>query len=198
MSEDNVVVSNVAESVEPKKKRVYTKRQPVVDISAVEKIPVTSMPFVVPPEVPNPAVLALQDDIITLIKQRSDVLQHISECTGAVNAAQSRLEGAQQHLRNLEHEVQYRMSVIAQMKGEPQKINIGGLAPQVDRVDFYHQSGTSYTPIQIPPPVELPNGYGVSIPAGVGSIPAAPRERGPRTESAIGFRDAETQARAAI
>lgn len=196
MSEEIVATENV-EVEAPKKKRTYTKRQPVIEIPA----PVAPVSFSPPaPEIPNPAVIALQEDIIALVKQRGTVLQSIAEARGVLNAAQSRLQGAEDHLRNLEHEVQYRMSVIAQMKGEPQKINIGGLAPsvQVDRVDFYHQSGSQYTPIADPTQVELPNGYGVSIPAGVGSIPAAPRERGPRTESAAGFRDAETQARAAI
>ena len=160
------------------------------------------------PEPPNPAIASLQEDIIQLVKQRSGARGEISNAMLALNQANARLTAAKDYLMGLEQEVQYRMNLIAQMRGGNNAAyftTITGAAanfPEVDRVDFYRQVGDQYIPIDNPD--TTPNGYGVTIPDGVGSIPA-PRNittmpSGPRirSESAVAERNAEISTRAAI
>lgn len=124
-----------------------------------------------PPSPPSPAVIALENEIVKLVGDRLNANSEIAAAMQAANEANSRLQVAQTRLQQIEREVQYRIQLTQQMKG---------IAPQ---------------PVQEPWTQDLANGFGVSIPAGVSSIPAmsaqprivhtAPRIR---SESAEGFR----------
>jgi hypothetical protein len=146
------------------------------------------------PEPPSPAVLSLEADVLELVKQRTAAQRDIVATTAAVNQANANMQRAQQTFSYLEQEVQYRMALIAQMKG--------GTAGVLGPAKIVHSgaetatlSGDAYPGV---------SGYGVSIPQGVSSIPApqpihlsAPGPR-IRSESAAGFRDLEASTRAAI
>jgi hypothetical protein len=179
-----------------KKKRAYTKRE--------NPAPIVAAPAPEPVAAPSPAVTALEGDILELVKLRGGAIQAISVETQQVASANGRLAAAREYLSGLEKEVEYRMNLIAQMKGQRPQTSYSAplpfltpspIMPQFDMAnEAYNQlnQASSYAPQ-----------YGV--PAGVSSIPPAMpsqnlghRERGPRTESAEGFRDQETGVRAAI
>jgi hypothetical protein len=174
------MAENEVKSTEsPKKKRSYHRKP-------------TPPP---PPPPPSAAVSALEADVLELVKQRLVANQAIINATAAANEANSRLQAAQQHLRNLEQEVNYRMALIGQMKG-------GG----ADKT-FSVITNTSPNNIYLGnmnEPQGYESGMGVSIPPGVGSIaplnqprivPSGPRIR---SESAEGVRNDEIGVRAAI
>jgi hypothetical protein len=131
-----------------------------------------------PPEPPNPRIATLEDQILKLVDQRMSILTEITAANGALSAAQFRAQAARDGLIQLDQEVQYRMALIAQMKGGTQTVIHG------------------------PSEVSLPVNF--SVPPNVGSVPAAAPAlvfdggRRVRSEAAIGVRDAEAAARAAI
>lgn len=127
-----------------------------------------------PPAPPSPAVIALENEIVELVRARLGANSEIALAMAAANEANSRLQVAQTKLQQIEREVQYRIALTQQMKGmQPQQIHVTEVA--------------NY------PMTE--SGYGVSIPPGVGSIPSVSGPQrivhtGPRvrSESAEGFR----------
>lgn len=174
-----------AKNIAPAKKSVRAKRTVREhDPSRGKDIPPQPV-IAAAPEPPNPAILALQEDIVGLVRQRRAAMDLVEASMRILlgaqaqsSAAQSEVDVAKQSLSQLEQEVQYRMSLIAQMKGEP-----------------VQQVAHQYIPL----PNEYPNGFGVTVPAGVGSIPQpAPSfshdtqqgGRRVREESAIGVRAA--------
>lgn len=66
----------------------------------------------------SPAVLQLQNDIVSLVRRRDAVSEEIAVKSTAAFMAQAELQGTQSKLTLLDQEVQYRMRVIQQMKGE--------------------------------------------------------------------------------
>ena len=66
----------------------------------------------------SPAVLQLQNDIVTLVRRRDAVSEEIAVKSSAAFMASAELQGTQSKLTLLDQEVQYRMRVIQQMKGE--------------------------------------------------------------------------------
>jgi hypothetical protein len=133
-----------------------------------------------PPEPPNPRIATLEDQILKLVDQRMSILTEITAANGALSAAQFRAQAARDGLVQLDQEVHYRMALIAQMKGQNQTV-IHGPSEAA--------------------PVGLLTGF---QPGSVGSVPAAAPAlvfdggRRVRSEAAIGVRDAEAAARAAI
>ena len=127
-----------------------------------------------PPAPPSPAVIALETEIVELVRARLGANAEIALAMAAANEANSRLQVAQTKLQQIEREVQYRIALTQQMKGmQPQQIH-------VTEVENYPMTDS---------------GYGVSIPPGVGSIPSVSGPQrivhtGPRvrSESAEGFR----------
>jgi len=154
-----------------KPKRAYHRRQTA-----------PTPPAQTTPEMPNPTILALQNDILELVKQRTVANQEIARANHAVSQATFSLQAARENLNNLEREVQYRMSLIAQMRGQ-----------------------TPMVPAAYPFEAPAPD-YGHGYASGVSSIPAPVQPYTPvpgegpriRSESAEGFRDAEVGARRAI
>lgn len=124
-------------AAESKKKRQYVRKP-------------ASQPVVSTPAPPSAAVVALESQVLELVGQRMAANQEIANATIAANEANARVQAAQQRLRQLEVEVNYRLALAHQMKG--------GIGPAPGDVDSSTQ--------------RFESGYGVSIPAGVGSIPA--------------------------
>src|ERR1019366_6171559 len=77
----------------------------------------------------SPAVLQLQNDIVTLVRRRDAVSEEIAVKSSAAFMASAELQGTQSKLTLLDQEVQYRMRVIQQMKGEA-PTNVYQMPPQ--------------------------------------------------------------------
>lgn len=179
----------------------YTKIEGGIDLG--QGLPAAS-PTLTPtplPELPNPAIAALQEDIIQLVKQRSAARGEISNAMLSLNQANARLTAAKDYLMGLEQEVSYRMQLVSQMRGDDPIIQYSAFAgPQ----PWTYTSSEPTMNIQFDNPRDIPNGHGVSIPDGVSSIPAPrnvttmPGVRGVRSESAAAERNAEISTRAAI
>lgn len=168
MSETEI---NSAETTpETKPKRRYVRKEKSI-APATPAIPVA--------EVPNPAILALQEDILGLVKQRGSAQHEIAQAGLALNQASARMQGAREILQQLESEVQYRMSLISQMRG-------GGPPPIQVPAQYY------------PPTLHDVYAPQIGVPPGVGSIPsvipfaspADPGGRRIRSESAEDVRSA--------
>lgn len=74
--------------------------------------------FAPPP--PNPAAMALQADIVTLVRQRSQVRSRIMEANSVLFKAQAEFQAAQSEMKALEEEVNYLHSQVAQLEGRQQ------------------------------------------------------------------------------
>jgi hypothetical protein len=94
-----------------KKPRAYTPRKP--------KIQAPPAPPVFVPETPNPAVIKLQDSILGLVEQRGQLQENLALANGQLRQAQACAESARERLQGVEQEVQYRLGLIAQMRGDP-------------------------------------------------------------------------------
>jgi hypothetical protein len=90
---------------------------------------VTPQPEAVAMPVPlpePPAVLALQDDIVGLVRQRSAIQMRLAELTAKSIRAQAEAQAAQSELSSVDGEVQYRLGIIRQMRGEAPPLQYGG------------------------------------------------------------------------
>lgn len=108
--------------------RKYQKREP--EFPASEGAPLTteevndpnfgkpeSTPVVVAPPPPNPAVIALQEDIVRLVRSRSEVRVRMLQAHAALQNAQSNFQIAQSEMKGIEDEVQYLHGQVAQLEG---------------------------------------------------------------------------------
>lgn len=123
-----------------------------------------------PPPAPSPAVIALENEVLELVKQRTSANQGIIDAMRRANEANVALSAAREMLNLLDQEVQYRMALIGQMKGQPTGGALAGSrywdAPPPTPPANDWASATSS------PNESFDRVYGV--PAGVGSIPATP------------------------
>lgn len=110
---------------------------------------------------PSPAVLALQSQVVELVNQRSASRQRLTEAHTVYLMAQGRFQATQGELQGIEQEVQYRISLIAQLENR---------APQTPVIQF--PAAGDY-----PLPVTYPATMGV--PAGISSEPT-PQQSDPR------------------
>src|ERR1700748_3531166 len=94
----------------PRSKKIPTA--PSVESEA----PVIAIPAPILPQPPSPAVLALQESIVSMIQQRAEIRRSIAAAQAQLFEAQAKVQSANSDLLQLEQEVQYRMSVIAQME----------------------------------------------------------------------------------
>jgi hypothetical protein len=69
-----------------------------------------------PPQLPSPAVLSLQQQVVDLVSKRSDARSRLTESHTAYLSAQATFQAAQSELQGIEQEVQYRISLIAQLE----------------------------------------------------------------------------------
>jgi hypothetical protein len=73
-----------------------------------------------PPPPPNPAVIALQEDIVRLIRSRSEVRVRMLQAHATLQNAQSNFQIAQSEMKGIEDEVQYLHGQVAQLEGREQ------------------------------------------------------------------------------
>lgn len=89
--------------------------------------PVPAQAFAAPtPLPPSPSVLALQDQVVQRVSQRDEVRQRLTEAHTAYLLAQSRFQAAEAELKGIEQEVNYRISLIAQLENRVPTLSIGG------------------------------------------------------------------------
>ena len=93
------------------------------NLPPVETAPVEEV-VVVAPAPTSPAVLALQESIVTLVKERDECRARVSHRSVAVAAAQAKLRAASSFVQQenealmaIEQEVHYRLGLIAQLEG---------------------------------------------------------------------------------
>ncbi|MGB6934398.1 MAG: hypothetical protein WBD91_16595 [Acidobacteriaceae bacterium] len=116
------------------------------------------------PTPPSQAVLALQSQVVDLVSQRHQARTMLNECHNAYLLAQSRFQAAESELKGIEAEVQYRISLIAQLENRPSQMAM-----------------TSAPVLQMPTSM-----------TGVSSEPSAPMQRQPGSTSerfAVGSAD---------
>jgi hypothetical protein len=149
-----------------KARKPYTKR---VTQEIPSPIPVA--------QAPNPTIIALEAKIYELSEQRSQAQLAISHANRQVQSAQNQLRSAQEEFQRLEGEVQYRMSLIGQMRGGGTPIPAAAfLPPSPQPAGNYYAGVPTMSPTYAPampyppyPPAFDPR----MVPAtGVGSAPA--------------------------
>lgn len=130
---------------------------------------------------PNPTIMALEGEILELVRRRNAANAAISSAKYAAETANVQLRMANDQMISVEKEVQYRLGLIGQLRGDAPRT-------QATHATIYPPAGTGYVDYEA-------SGMGVSIPAGVGSIPsmssvATINEGGRRvrSESAEGLR----------
>jgi hypothetical protein len=106
--------------------RKYAKREPMFppeDTQAVESTAQEATPVEAPAsqqviiQQPNPAVEALQGDIVQLVRERTSVRRESLEKQAALLKAQSDFQLVQSKMNSLEEEVRYLHSQVAQLEG---------------------------------------------------------------------------------
>jgi hypothetical protein len=119
------------------------------------------------PIAPNPAIVAMETELVPLMSQRAQAGSAVRQAQQAANRANQQLDAAREELAQIEGEVNYRLSVIAQMKGQSfQPIDVRQpqfAAPQPRFNDYPQQPSPYYSPVVPYPPVPT---------EGIGSFPA--------------------------
>lgn len=148
-------------------------------------------------QIPNPAIQAMEMELVPFLGQRTEANLAVSKANAAVNRANEELQRARDYLAQIEGEVNYRLQTIAQLKGVP-------FQPQFQQTSSLAQSGSPYPPRfndypQASPPYQpiMPFPPGPPVP-GVASFPASNRGLYPdaadRAESAIDLQTPELRA----
>ncbi len=117
------------------------------------------------PLTPSPAVLSLQDQVVQLVSQRHQARTFLNEAHNAYLAAQAKFQAAENELKGIEAEVQYRISLIAQLENRPAQVNYS----------------PSPAPLQFPPSGSM---------AGVSSEPSQPAQPAQRSQQTYAVGDA--------
>lgn len=86
----------------------------------------TPIPQPVLPAPPSPAVLKLQEQVVELVSQRHQARTMLNEAHNAYLAAQARFQAAENELKGIEAEVQYRISLIAQLENRQPAVTGAG------------------------------------------------------------------------
>lgn len=127
-------------------------------------------PQIVAPAIPNPAIAQMEMDLAPLMGQRMAAVQQLRQWEARAKQVNGELEGARNFLADIESEVNYRLTTIAQLKGLPPPQRQFDPTPQYGappRFADYPQQPPSplYNPIQPYPmsPAPMP---------GVSSLPA--------------------------
>lgn len=93
------------------------------------------------PVPPSPAVLKLQEQVVELVTARHQARAFLNEAHNAYLAAQSRFQAAESELKGIEQEVQYRISLIAQLENRPAVITNSSYVPQTPILQMPAVSG---------------------------------------------------------
>ena len=172
-----------SEVIPEKQKRKYVRRNVA--------------PTVPQQNVPSPHILELEAGLVPLVNQRLEANQKVRMAQQKANLVNQELLAAQGELQQIESEVQYRMTMIAQLKNGGMPVPSGPyIASGIGQASGYpnqnFQPSAPYTPV-IPYPASPEYG------PGVGSVPASNRGLYPdatdRLESAEDVRMFEMQQR---
>ena len=138
------------------------------------------------PEPPNPTVMALQEQILHFVNQREDLQRRSAEAKAALARVQADVLFFQERLHQVEAEVDYRLNLIANLKGNA-PFAMHGLVPNLGDLAGKRlhdsNSGIPYSPTVAG---DIYPTYGgldrsqmpASVPAqGVGFIPAPNQQR---------------------
>jgi hypothetical protein len=111
-------------------------------------------PIIVPaaPAPPSPAVLKLQEQVVELVSQRQQARAILNEAHNAYVAAQAKFQAAENELKGIEQEVNYRINLIAQLENRPQVTPVYTTSSAVIQMPGSFSSVTS-EPAQPPQPV---------------------------------------------
>ena len=196
----------------PKAKRHYSPRKP----KQPEPAPIPS------PQAPNPNVLAAESRINELIEQRLQAQFAMSRANQALQSAQMQFQNARDEVSRLEGEINYRQSVVNQMRGVSSAGSGYPTAPAPTAQDSFYwhgqppvaqfqpapapwqQQSPSYAPASPYPQYPAPFDPRLVPQVGVGAIPAPNHglypdlvggPDGSRTESAEQLRMDEMRSR---
>lgn len=89
------------------------KAAPATEATLVPKSETTVPPVPVPP---SPAVLKLQEQVVSLVEQRSQARELLSVQHSVYLSAQAQFQAAEAALKEVEQDIQYRISLIAQLE----------------------------------------------------------------------------------
>lgn len=110
-----------------------------MDATPSGNVPATPVPAV--PVPPSPAVLKLQEQVVELVTARHQARSLLNEAHNAYLAAQSKFQAAESELKGIEQEVQYRISLIAQLENRPAVITNSSYVPQTQILQMPAVSG---------------------------------------------------------
>lgn len=167
-----------SQQISAKPKRHYNRRNPI--------------PAQLPPQIANPAIQAMELELVPFMGKRTEANLLVSKATADVNRANEELQRARDYLEQIEGEVNYRLQTIAQMKGIPfqPQYQQSQQSPYPARFGDYPQAVPASPPYQ--PITPFPSG---PVPMGVASFPAPNRGLYPdateRIESAEDIRALE-------
>lgn len=103
-------------------------------------------PLPVAPVGPSPAVLELQSDIVSLVRERSGYRKLVADTQAELYAAQAKFQATQGRLSQFEQEISERINLIAQLENRaPQSPILSFPAPSFGQIDM---SGISVEPTQ--------------------------------------------------
>lgn len=189
----------------PRKKAVPAPAEVPAPPSVQEALVPVRRPRAPRPAPPNPTVMKLQEQLVPLLERKEAIQSAMRQSQRLLAEAQSAMQRDQQALGDTEAMIQSRLSMIAQLTGQPMPIFQQHLeppsqldqrfnAPQVSQ-DFYYSPGVGP---QLAPAYagEIPNLQGnPNIPSWMTSVPAPQNQRyasgyvpsgpdNPRSESA--------------
>jgi hypothetical protein len=81
-------------------------------------------PAPVLPAPPSPAVLKLQEQVVSLVEQRSAARERLAQEHSVYLTAQAQFQAAEAALKGVEQDIQYRIGLIAQLENRTPQINI--------------------------------------------------------------------------
>lgn len=182
-----------SESSQTKPKRKYVRHNPPNSNPA--------------PIQPNQNILALESDLIPMVRKRQELTNLVLAAQARANQANSELRDLQAALSQVESAVQYQQQIIAQMKGVPFIPQPSFIPPPQSpygppmgaRFADYPQTppSPSYSPVVPFPPAPAPFQGAPPPSAGLGSYPAPNYGLHPdateRTESAEDVRKYEEE-----
>ena len=147
------------------------------DRRTIQQLPVLPPPPPPAPEPPNPVVLALQEQILGLVTQRTSVMGDIQAANARLRIAEADFNSARERLQQMEGEVQYRLGLIAQMQGKPamQGWSSPAAFPNTSPVTLHEVFQPPYADVQAKLAAERgpsPIPFSIQPHAGMGSIPA--------------------------
>lgn len=170
------------ETTAPKKS---TKRKKATKAASAPKTPREPRVINVPAPQPSPVVIALQEQVLSLVNDRSACLAAVMSSNAALRRAEADANSANERLQLVESEIQYRINLMRQMDANAPQMSYGQ-APSMPTPEWTpgwvtklaaSRAGTSAVPAH-PAPAEF-SGDGPLIQPYSGAIGSVPANRAP-------------------